>query len=200
MANHIFLTGEKQIGKSTILRKVLTMAPCHCAGFLTVKSTSVYPGTSSVHMLDASFLCDPAVSFDFGGTKKEASEENFLFFCGRSPETLYHQFQLSEDPGPRFDCLGSSLLGAISANTDCIIMDEIGPHEDHAVRFQNLIFHYLDGSIPVFGVLQQVDTPLYHRISRHPAVTVITVAKSNRDDLPDYFMEEFLPFRRHYTR
>ena len=77
---HLFLTGEKGVGKSTLARHLLAgHTPC---GFRTVRVTGVMD-RPSVHLL-------PAV----GG---EATADNLLFYCGEY------------DPS-RFDTLGTAAL------------------------------------------------------------------------------------------
>ena len=77
---HLFLTGEKGVGKSTLARHLLAgHTPC---GFRTVRVTGVMD-RPSVHLL-------PAV----GG---EATADNLLFYCG-------------ECDAARFDTLGTAAL------------------------------------------------------------------------------------------
>ena len=79
---HLFLTGEKGVGKSTLVRHLLAgHTPC---GFRTVRVTGVMD-RPSVHLL-------PAV----GG---EATADNLLFYCGEY------------DPS-RFDPLGTAALSS----------------------------------------------------------------------------------------
>ena len=40
--NHVFLTGKKQIGKSTFLKKVLAVYPKCPAGFYTVRTNAFW--------------------------------------------------------------------------------------------------------------------------------------------------------------
>lgn len=83
---HLFLTGEKGVGKSTLARYLLAgHTPC---GFRTVRATGVMD-RPSVHLL-------PAV----GG---EATAENLLFYCGEY------------DPS-RFDTLGTAALSQRSGD------------------------------------------------------------------------------------
>lgn len=170
MAKHIFFTGPKQVGKSTIIQKYISAHAVSCAGFLTVKSNSVFPGTMSVHMLDIQKDMTP-------------SKENFLFFCGQAPDALYYEYGLSPDPMPRFDRIGCDLLNTIPSDTDLIIMDEIGPHEYGARDFCASVFRCLDGQTPILGVLQQTDSDLFHKIADHSNVNLIRVSKDNRDHL-----------------
>ena len=96
--------------------------------------------------------------------------ENLLFYCGHGG-----------DPR-RFDDLGCAAL-ADTAGCGLLVMDELGPHEAEAVRFQAAVFRALEGDIPILGVLQQAESEFLHRIARHPQVTVLTVTEENRDAL-----------------
>ena len=53
MVRHIFLTGEKQIGKSTILQKVLREYEKSVGGFYTVRTNEFLGNQYSVHLLKA---------------------------------------------------------------------------------------------------------------------------------------------------
>ena len=55
MTEHVFLTGRKQVGKSTLIRKELERykkvnGEGKIGGFLTVRTDAVYDGKYSVHM------------------------------------------------------------------------------------------------------------------------------------------------------
>ena len=83
---HLFLTGEKGVGKSTLARHLLAgHTPC---GFRTVRVTGVMD-RPSVHLL-------PAV----GG---EATADNLLFYCGKYDSA-------------RFDTLGTAALAQRSGD------------------------------------------------------------------------------------
>ena len=62
-------------------------------------------------------------------------------------------------------------------------MDELGPAEAAAQRFQTAVLAMLDGEKPVYGVLQQEDSAFLRRVAAHPRVRVVTVTKENRDAL-----------------
>ena len=64
-----------------------------------------------------------------------------------------------------------------------LVMDELGPHEAQAVRFQAAVFRALEGGTPILGVLQQADSDFLRRIAGHPRVTVLTVTEDNRGSL-----------------
>ena len=151
MTRHLFLTGPKGVGKSTLIRDFLARETGRLGGFFTVKQQG------SVYLLRA-------------GAGEAPDAENFLFRCG-----------CGGDPG-RFDALGCAAL-ADTEGRSLLVMDELGPHEAQAVRFQAAVFRALEGKIPILGVLQQADSDFLRRIAGHPRVTVLTVTEDNRGSL-----------------
>ena len=75
-------------------------------------------------------------------------------------------------------------------------MDELGPHEGSASLFRQAVLDTLNGTVPVFGVLQAADSDFLGEIASHPEVLVLQVAEENRDD-PELFGKicSFLPQR-----
>ena len=155
---HLFLTGEKQVGKSTLLWKLAGMAGS-TAGFRTVRTNEFLGDRFSVHMLAA-------------GKADQPGEENLLFVCrSESPEK-----------DGRFDALGCALL-ADTAGAALIVMDELGPNEHGAKAFQRAVLDTLDGSVPVLGVLQRAESAFLASVAAHPDVDVVEVTRENRDEL-----------------
>ena len=110
---HIFYTGPRGIGKSTLLQKRLAQFQGVFAGFRTVK---VPCGDSfSVHMLPVD--------------KKEMPAEENLLFC-RDEKRAYEQNAL------RFNAIGCRLLADIEG-AELIVMDELGSAESAAKEFQD---------------------------------------------------------------
>ena len=151
MTRHLFLTGRKGVGKSTLIRGLLAAENGPLGGFFTVKHEG------GIYLLPAA-------------GERTFTPENFLFRCGHGG-----------DP-KRFDDLGCAAL-ANTAGCGLLVMDELGPHEAEAVRFQAAVFRTLEGDIPILGVLQQAESEFLCRIARHPQVTVLTVTEDNRDTL-----------------
>ena len=156
---HIFYTGPRGIGKSTLLQKRLAQFSGVFAGFRTVK---VPCGDSfSVHMLPVD-------------KKEMPAEENFLF-C-RDEKRAYEQNAL------RFNAIGCRFLADIEG-AELIVMDELGSAESAAAAFQDRVLALLDGGIPVLGVLQEGESAFQKRVATHPNVELIHVTEENRDSL-----------------
>ncbi len=158
MANHVFLTGEKQVGKSTLLQKVLAGFPGKVCGFTTRRVNTWEPGTWTVHLLPADGSEVPCA-------------ENLLFRCGvKTPDTA-----------KRFDALGCKALEA-ARDCDLILMDELGPNEETAAWFCSAVLRALYGNIPILGVLQKAPSAFLDAIAVHPCVKVFEITTENRDD------------------
>ena len=156
---HVFYTGPRGIGKSTLLQKRLAQFQGVFAGFRTVK---VPCGDSfSVHMLPVD-------------KKEMPGEENFLF--DRDKKRKYEENAL------RFNAIGCRCLADLKG-AELIVMDELGSAESAAKAFQDRVLALLDGDIPILGVLQEGESAFQQRVATHPNVELIYVTEENRDSL-----------------
>ena len=162
---HLFLTGRKQVGKSTVLGKLLEGRDAALGGFRTKRIR--VEGGADIYMLPP--------------TGEEGYvAENILF--------RRRQGRLVLDPAD-FDRLGGAML-AKSEGADLLLMDELGPTEAEAWGFQQAVRTALDGEIPVYGVLQVADSPFLAEIAARDDVCVVTVTEENRNTLPRQLLEQ----------
>ena len=160
MKYHLFFTGEKGVGKSTLIRTILAGQTGKIGGFVTRKATDIFPGKVSLHLLCMSHEDAPSVN-------------NFLFFCGGQAHT---------NCARSFDRLGCAALVA-SRDAALLVMDELGPGEEQASQFHQAVLDTLGGNIPVVGVLQKGTSPFLNRVATHPRVRLVEVTAQNRDTL-----------------
>ena len=159
---HIFLTGDVQCGKSTVIRRALEMIDRPVYGFRTL-FTNRKDDHKALYMLPASYQGEP-----------QQMHIVTQFDCGR-PHVLTE----------RFDALGSSLLKEAQTHPEgLILMDECSRFERDALLFQQEILRCLDGDIPVLGVVRLTAEGWVDQIRNHPKVRLITVTLENRDTLP----------------
>lgn len=158
MKKHIFLTGEIQIGKSTVIAKTLTLLSLIPGGFRTLKIDHPEMGNSDIIIYSA-----------------RATPE--------SGQIVAHKTQKSKTVFPEiFNTYGSSYLKQPS---ELILMDELGYLENEAEIFQNTVFKILNNTIPVLGVVRHKETDFLNAIRHHPHVITITVTEKNRNSLPE---------------
>ena len=160
---HLFLTGPKRVGKSTVLRKLLEGKPVP-AGFRTVRL--ITEGGCSVHM--------------FAPGAEEFTEENRIFY--RKDGVLYL------DIGD-FDRIGCALLER-TRGRELILMDELGPTEADAMKFRRAVLETLDREAHVYGVLQLAESEFLSQVAARDDVLLVTVTEENRDALPGLLAEQ----------
>ena len=162
---HLFLTGAKQVGKSTVLRRLLEGRDARIGGFRTQRVG--VPEGADIYMLPP--VGEPAFL-----------EENILFRRRRG-QTI--------GDNTAFDRLGAFLLDSLPG-ADLILMDELGPNEATAWGFQRAVENALDSGAPVYGILQMADSAFLDRIAARGDVQVVTVTEENRDALPQELLEQ----------
>ena len=162
MEKHILICGERGVGKSTLIRRLLAESILPVGGFVTRRLPQADGDGMFPIYLHAAALPPEERPYD---------SEHLVGTCDSRRSVRY--------PGA-FDRLGPPLL----TSGGLLVMDELGPHEAEAVRFQAAVFRALEGDIPILGVLQQAESEFLDCIARHPQVTVLTVTEENRDTLP----------------
>jgi len=159
---HIFLTGGRQVGKSTLINRILAELPeMRLTGFRTVTGPGPEGTFGNVYLVPAgqepAFLPERMVGTRCGARRSITAV----------PEV--------------FDDFG---VACVEADGALVLMDEIGRMEREASCFLSAVLRRLDGDIPVLGVLQyDSEIPLAKEIRKHPKVHVVEVTPENRDEL-----------------
>lgn len=166
---HLFLTGEIQVGKSTLLRKVLAGLGGPAGGFQT-RWHGRGPG-ATLHL--SPWGSDPVWDVESRAAIREAQGP---------PRVL---------PGA-FDRLGPALLSPASAGGT--VMDELGYLEGDAPRFQAAVLARLASTRPVLGVLKPRHTPFLDAVRGTPGVEVVAVTRENRDTLAPALIRALAPY------
>ena len=161
MARHIFLTGTKQVGKSTLVSSVLATTKLKYSG---LRSISVFDEKNdrNVYLISAS--------------KGSAETPALVGVCS--------QHHITQRYPKVFDDVGCRLLD-FRPGTELVVIDEIGNMECDAHRYSEKILSLLDRTdLRILGVLQKMArTDLAAAIRQHPNVRMIEVTPENRDNL-----------------
>lgn len=160
---NIFLTGEVQVGKSTVIAKTLSLLKITPGGFKTYFGPDRDSPNKLLYMNSAA---EPKIF------RKENAVARFIE--GRPGQALTR----------KFDTYGVDLIRSAKTSSSLILMDECGELECDALVFQNEVIDTLDGSMPVFGVLKLASGGWTNIIRNHSKVKLLTVTLENRDDLP----------------
>ena len=169
LRRHIFLTGARQVGKSTILRGLMKRRGLDCAGFET----------------QPFYIGDERRGFTLHGRVDMPPYENDCIVCVRVGERRsVPVLSVFEENG--VDILKRSL----DSESPWLLMDELGRLERDAARFCAQVLACLDSGKRVLGVLQACDAPLVCAVRAREDVSVIEVTPENREEVLDRLCRE----------
>ena len=167
---HLFLTGDKQVGKSTLLRRLIGYKQLDCAGFET----------------QAFFLNGVRRGFTLHGRVDMPPYENDCICCARIGE------KKAAPVLETFSQNGVNILKlSLESASPYILMDEIGRLESKSDAFCAQVLETLNGEKRILGVLQKCGSSLVETIMAREDVTVLTVTQKNRDELLDMLKGEY---------
>lgn len=159
---HLFLTGDKQVGKSTLLRVLIDTLSLCCSGFET-----------KPYLIDGERR-----GFMLHGRVDMPPFENDCIMSVRIAQ------QMSVPVLPTFDQNGVKILRlSIESSSPFLLMDELGKLESEAALFEAAVLACLDDDKRVLGVLQRGDYPLKEKIAARCDTQIIHVTLDNRDEL-----------------
>ena len=169
LRRHLFLTGDKQVGKSTLLRRLIEARKLDCAGFET----------------QAFFLNGERRGFTLHGRIEMPPYRNDCICCARIEE------KRAVPVLPVFEENGVLILKrSLASPAPFLLMDELGRLEREASGFIVQIEACLDADKRVLGVLQKCNSAHVARIAQRADVTVLTVTPENRDELLEWLCRE----------
>ncbi|MDR2295942.1 MAG: nucleoside-triphosphatase [Clostridiales Family XIII bacterium] len=170
---HIFLMGERGVGKSTAIRALtgrLLSRGVTCGGFETTAGPETAPGRDAVYMLP----------YRADAEARTLSEDRIVATRDRIGSRY-------ESRPAVFDALGADFLRR-AAHCDLIVMDELGFMEAEAHIFQDAVLSLLDGARSVLGVVKPPSASkglaFPERVRTHPAVLLFPLTRENRDAAP----------------
>lgn len=168
LAQHIFLTGEKQVGKSTLWQRLLERRQLTCAGFETRLLT--------LDEMRRGFLLHGRVDMD-------PASNDCIVSVRTGPRKSVPVLDVFNENG--VEILRRSLEG----DAPFLLMDELGKLERQADAFCAQVRLCLDSDKRVLGVLQQCDSPLVQEIAQRRDVALLHVTPANRDALLEALCE-----------
>ena len=165
MKRHIFLTGDIQVGKSTIIQRYLEAHPdLRVGGFRTVWKDERWNNRNTLYIV-------PAVGPD------ELTDSN----CVGLREGVFPD-RIATDYPEVFNTNGAALLEE-PEKYDLMLMDEIGIGENTAEGFQKAVLSVLDVDTPVMGVVRDKPGVLTDAVRNHPNVQTVVVTVENRENV-----------------
>ena len=189
---HIFLTGNVQVGKSTILRKLIEACPeKKLGGFFTKWINKNNIKTGGLYIFPATRENITVVDRIAAKKQPDPEDANLIAYgkenmiAGFRPDNYKKKITFPEV----FENIGTSYLENAEEN-DIILMDEIGVFEDKAIAFKKSILNILDGDTQVIGVVRDKDGILTNAVKTHPNVKVIDVTIKSRNEILKQLLEQ----------
>lgn len=169
-AEHLFLTGKIQIGKSTLIRRLLEEYSGSVSGFKTISLPVKTKSKSDVYILPP-----------FGGPE-DCRETNRIIhrdYLGQKSPKVFSEV---------FENEGCALLKN-REEADLLLMDEIGIMEANAPAFQAELRRCVEGTLPILGVVRSKPHPFLDWIRSRPNVRVVEITEENRDLIFEELLE-----------
>jgi nucleoside-triphosphatase len=160
---NILLTGIPGIGKTTIIKKVVSLCPMSAGGFFT-QEIREQGKRKGFHIIDIH-------------TKKEGILAHVAI---SSP---YRVGKYGVDLRG-FEEIGVKALEDALETKDLIVIDEIGKMELFSDLFQKTVLMCLSSSKRVLGSIKLKGNPFVDSIKKRTDVNIIEVNEKNRDFLP----------------
>ena len=158
---HALIVGAIQVGKSTLIQKVVREIGRPVFGFETKKEDG---------LADAQ-LGSPVYIYE-AGKPHEQRADNLVGHCAdRRPQVYREAF---ERFAPKLESVPEGCI---------VVMDEIGFMESQAEEFCSAILRLLDGDVPVIAAVKHNQTPFLEAVRRHPNCRCFAIDEGNRDAL-----------------
>lgn len=205
---HIFLTGEIQCGKSTLIQSILKRSAGKltvAGGFLTYFTNRAPDCPRTLYLGDAAIygtlFCYPNKIYPTsplqlhqalitqGNPPAIAAE-----FSGNSrPQVSLDTFNVNGKAWIEQGFKNALSLRQTSDLSPVLVLDECGYLEANALDFHQAVYRALELPIPILGVIRHMTAPSWlDTIRNHPNVQLISVTQANRDALVSQLTHQLL--------
>ena len=194
---NVFLTGERGVGKSTIINRYAGTLDYLPMGFQTILANPVGNGFEAVYIkpFGAALPCGNELASSHGGIAVAAMRGSSIEVAAARGSSIAvaavrdRESREMKACKNAFDVTGAEILrlsrvpgrSGRPGLPGLVIMDELGFLENEAFAFQGEVFKCLECGIPVLGVLKAVSTPFLDTIRVRPDVRILEVTPENRE-------------------
>ena len=161
---HALIVGDRGVGKSTLIQRVLAELNRPLFGYETKKE----------EQLEDPVRGCPVYLYDAGKPHRQM------------PENLigYNKEPNAASVTAAFDRYTSRLMEPVSEGS-IVELDEIGFLEAKSERFCQAVLHLLDGDTPVIAAVKNRNIPFLEAVRAHPNARCFYITPENRDALYD---------------
>lgn len=164
MKRHLLICGERGVGKSTLIRRLLAENWREVGGFVTKRLTKADEnGFFPIYLYPAQQREE----------ERRNERANLVGICDSRSSVRHPEV---------FDGLGVRLIES-APRDGLILMDELGFLENDAKAFQDAVLRALDGDTPVLAAVKPKDTPFLRAVRGHRNAALIFIDEANRNAL-----------------
>ncbi len=161
---HLLICGERGVGKSTLIRRLLAHNTRPLGGFVTLRlKTPDENGFYPIYLYDAA---QPE-------GERRSTRENLVGSCDSRSSVRHSEV---------FDTLGVRCIES-TPEDGLILMDELGFLENGAPAFQRAVLDALDGETPVLAAVKPRDTDFLRAVRGHERAELVFLDEGNREVL-----------------
>ena len=167
---NVFLIGDINCGKSTIVDAFINEFKGNIRGFKTIRAKTDLDDFFGIYMLD---ICNP---------NQELSTKNKVGDCKEDKSLICYE-----------DVFVTLSLNALSnyKEANLIIMDELGILENKCHEFQKKVYECLNSDINVLGVIKQRKSIFLDNIRNRSDVKIIDFSMFKNTDVLNILKEIF---------
>lgn len=158
---NILLSGQPEVGKTTLIMKILAELPFKARGFYTQE------------------IRDKGVRKGFKIRTLDGREGVLAHMDSPSPQRVSKYGVNVEE----FERIGVKVLEEALEQGSPVVIDEIGKMELYSKRFRETLLKVLDRSPLVIATIGQQREPFIERVKSRPDVAILAVTLENRDSL-----------------
>lgn len=155
---HILIVGSNGVGKSTLIRSLLSGLNCPVYGVITKKEAPNADGFSPVYM------------HRYGEPRRYTSD-NLIGLCRERHSVAYPE---------AFDRFAKTMR---FPHDGVIVFDELGFMESNASVFTKAVLDTLDCAPLVIAAVRDKPTPFLDAVRSHPRAQVFRIDEQNRNAL-----------------
>lgn len=164
MSKHLFLTGDKKIGKSTAIKKFLQSVQPDFSGYQT----------------QPVIINEKVRGYALHSFEAMDDEENDVIMSVRAGVRCNIAVE------GIFDTIGVKIIEAsLASSTTLVLIDELGKLEDSSLLFQEAVRKLLDSEHKVLGVLQKKNSKMSELLNEREDCEIIEITEENRDHAAD---------------
>ncbi|MBR2423026.1 MAG: hypothetical protein IKB09_11880 [Oscillospiraceae bacterium] len=165
---HALIVGDRGVGKSTLIRRVLKELNCPVFGYETKKEEA----------LEDPLRGCPIYIYD-AGTPHIQTPDNLIG---------YHREQNTAAITAAFERYAPRLMLTVPGNS-VVELDEIGFLEAKSETFCQAVLQLLNRNKPVIAAVKNKEHPFLNTIREHPNVYCFYITPKNRDALYEEVLE-----------